>query len=410
MAQIIDAASEDGVFIGIDWGGSDHQLCALDPGGAVLFKTRYSHDPDGFARLDELLLAAVALGDVRVAIERAEGILVEHLLAQDSLQVYCVSPTISSRARERYRLANTKSDAFDAFVLADTLRHEHQRWRALTRPTALTAQIAALSRDRERAVVMQRAVESRLRAALEAYHPGPLHLFSSLDRDITLAFIRDYPTPAAAARVGPERMARFCQRHGYSGRVEPALLLDRLRNHLLTGDPGTVAGKQFSALMLVDQLELLNAQIRGYNHGLEHLLGEHPDTATFISFPGISTVIAATMIAEMGQDRARFPTAGALLAEAGLAPVTRASGRTRQVRFRYAANHRLRHAIDWWMTVAARDDPWSASIYDHARAAGQGRYRAYRGLGARWTRVLWRAWADHTTYDPSRTHHQAPAA
>jgi hypothetical protein len=32
-------------------------------------------------------------------------------------------------------------------------------------------------------VGMQRAVESRLRATLETYHPAPLHLLSSLDRD-----------------------------------------------------------------------------------------------------------------------------------------------------------------------------------------------------------------------------------
>ena len=94
-----------------------------------------------------------------------------------------------------------------------------------------------------------------------------------------------------------------------------------------------------------------------------------------------------------------------LLAESGLAPVTRASGRTRQVRFRYAANKHLRHAIDWWMTVAAREDPWSKQVYDQARAAGHSRYRAYRGLGARWTRILWRAWTDHQPFDPDRGHH-----
>jgi hypothetical protein len=93
-----------------------------------------------------------------------------------------------------------------------------------------------------------------------------------------------------------------------------------------------------------------------------------------------------------------------LLAEAGLAPVTRASGRTRQVRFRYAANRRMRHAIDWWTFVATREDDWSGAVYDAGRARGQGKYRALRGLGARWMRVLWRCWTDHTTYDPDRHH------
>jgi hypothetical protein len=34
-----------------------------------------------------------------------------------NLILYCVSPKISARARERYRLSAAKSDLFDAFVL-----------------------------------------------------------------------------------------------------------------------------------------------------------------------------------------------------------------------------------------------------------------------------------------------------
>ena len=234
-----------------------------------------------------------------------------------------------------------------------------------------------------------------------------MHLFSALDRDITLAFIRDYPTPDAAARVGPARMARFCARHSYSGRVTAEVLVERMRPHLLAASHGTQDGKQFSALMLVDQLETAQHPDPLLQHASGHVdAGTRTPTSSQAS-PASAPVIAATMIAEIGDDRARFPSAAALLAEAGLAPVTRSSGRTRQVRFRYAANKRLRHAIDWWMIVAAREDPWTTQAYDTARAAGQGRYRAYRGLGARWTRILWRAWVDHAPYDPQRAHHKA---
>ncbi len=105
----------------------------------------------------------------------------------------------------------------------------------------------------------------------------------------------------------------------------------------------------------------------------------------------------------MGEDRDRFPTPASLLAETGLAPVTHASGRTRQVRFRYAANKRMRHAIDWWAFVAVREDPdFTGAAYHTARAAGQGHHRALRGVAARWVRVLWRCWHDHAEYDPTR--------
>jgi transposase len=404
---MVASRSAEGTFAGVDWGGRHHEICLIDPAGQVRRRLRVRHDVEGLATLERTL--GQAPGPVRIAIERAEGLLVEHLLELPGIAVFCVSPKISARARERYRLASTKSDAFDAFVLADTLRHEHGHWRPLSRPSALTAQIRVLSRDRERIVLAQRAAESRLRATLETYHPAPLHLFSSLDRDISLDFLADYPTPAQAARVGEARMAAFCTRHGYTGRVDPAVLVERLRPHLLSASEGTTAGKTVTSSMFAEQLRLLNTHLRACDKQLAELLAAHPDTPILSSFPGLGPVTAGVLIAEMGDDRARFPAAGALLAESGLAPVTRASGRTRQVRFRYAANHRLRHAVDWWAFTAARDHAWSSAVYQDARARGHGKYRALRGLGTRWMRILWRAWTDHQPYDPAR-HHAAQTA
>jgi transposase len=391
-------------FAGIDWGGTAHQLCLLNPDGTRLLQRKISHNLAGFADLDQVLQSQSR--PVKVAIERAEGILVEHLL-QLNVTVYCVSPKISARARERYRLADSKSDSFDAFVLADTLRHEHDHWRPLVPPSATLAELQALTRDRDRVILAQRACENRLRAIMDAYHPAPLHLFSTLDRDISLTFITSYPTPEQAARIGPARMEAFCKRHHYSGRTPPQVLVDRLRPHLLTAGPGTVAGRAFSARLFALHLDLLNDELRQYNKRIAELLNTHPDTAIFRSFPGIGPIVTATLISEMGEDRNRFTTASALLAETGLAPVTKASGRTRQVRFRYAANRHMRHAIDWWMLVATREDPWSKAVYDDHRRRGHSHYRALRGLGARWTRILWRCWTDHTTYDSAR-HHREP--
>jgi transposase len=277
----------------------------------------------------------------------------------------------------------------------------------LSPPSPRLAELRAISRDRQRLLYAQQACESQLRAIMDAYHPAPLHLFSTLDRDITLNFITDYPTPEQAGRVAAGRMDAFCRRHGYSGRTQPHVLVDRMRPHLLTAGEGTVAGKSFSATVFTDQLRLLNTHLRAYDKRISELLATHPDTPIFTSFPGVGPVVAATLISEIGEDRSRYPQPGVLLAETGLAPVTRASGRTRQVRFRYAANRRMRHAIDWWMFVATREDAWSRSVYDQARARGHGKYRALRGLGARWTRILWRCWTDHNTYDPNR-HHPEP--
>ncbi|MGW3349262.1 hypothetical protein ACWDA3_38710 [Nonomuraea rubra] len=87
-------------------------------------------------------------------------------------------------------------------------------------------------------------MESQLRAVSDTYHPAPLHLFSTLDRDITLSFISDSPH---AARVGTARMEAFCRRHGYTGHAPAAALF-------------------------VDQVRLLNSQIRACDQRIDQLL------------------------------------------------------------------------------------------------------------------------------------------
>jgi len=66
-----------------------------------------------------------------------------------------------------------------------------------------------------------------------------VHIFSSLDRSITLALLHHYPSPEAAGRLTPARLARFLHREGYSGRTDPAILLGRLRAQPATPSAGT---------------------------------------------------------------------------------------------------------------------------------------------------------------------------
>jgi transposase len=390
---------DDRLFGGIDWGGHRHQLSIVDRGGQRLIDRAFAHDRGGMAELRGLL---DHFSDaVPIAVERSEGLLVEALLEWGHV-VFPVSPRISARCRERYRVASSKDDSFDAFVLADSLRHEHERWRPLSRASPALAELRALVRDRHRVLETQQAVEAQLRATLETYHPAAARLFSSVDRDITLAFIRSYPTPEHAARLGEKRMEAFLKRHSYRGRVPADVLVERLRSHLLHASTGTTVARSRFALAQADLLELLNRQLKDFDRALEDSLAAHPDAKIFLSFPGVGIMIAAMLLSGMGEDRARYPKPGHLLSEAGLAPVTRSSGRMRRVRFRYAANTLMRDAFTWWAYTSIRMSPWARAAYDAGKSRGLHHHRALRGLGARWARVLWRCWQDSRPYDEER--------
>jgi len=72
------------------------------------------------------------------------------------------------------------------------------------------------------------------------------------------------------------------------------------------------------------------------------------------------------------------------------------------VTFRWACNHRLRRAITCLADNSRHASQWAASVYAAARSRGCDHPHAIRILARAWTRVLWRMWSDHRTYDPAR--------
>jgi hypothetical protein len=79
-------------------------------------------------------------------------------------------------------------------------------------------------------------------------------------------------------------------------------------------------------------------------------------------------VRAATLLAEIGDARGRFPTEDALVGVAGCAPSTRRPGKLQAVTFRYACDKKLRDAIVNFADDSRHASPWAADVYARARA------------------------------------------
>jgi transposase len=91
------------------------------------------------------------------------------------------------------------------------------------------------------------------------------------------------------------------------------VLVDGLKPHLLSASVGTTAGKSFAARLFAEELRMHTDHLRAFDHKIIQLLDHHPDAPIFLSFTGIGPVVAATLIAEMGEDRTRFPTAAGVV-------------------------------------------------------------------------------------------------
>jgi len=383
---------------GVDWAKEAHELCVVDE-GAVIGRRVVPHDEAGIAGLCREL---VELGTERVAIERPDGVLVERLLGA-GLTVIAIHPNQLKAARARYAVAHGKSDPFDAFVLAELARTDAHRFAAIRPDSDETKALRALTRAREELVGVRVELANQLRAQLEAFWPGAL-IFADVDSPISLAFLERYPAPADARGLGPKRMSAFLARNAYCGRKRPAELLERLREAPVgtAGELETEA-RRAAVLGLVAALRPLAAQITEITSQIRGALAEHPDAAIFAPlFRDRKTAICpATLIAELGDSRERYPTDAALAADGGQSPVAVESGKRKVASFRRACDKRLRGAIATLADSTRHWHPWAQEVYLLARARGQDHPHAIRTLGRAWVRVLWRCWQDRVPYDPS---------
>jgi transposase len=86
------------------------------------------------------------------------------------------------------------------------------------------------------------------------------------------------------------------------------------------------------------------------------------------------------VLAEIGDDRARFADARGLKAFAGAAPITRASGKKTVVGHRHIKNRRLAAVGPIWALGSLRASPGARRHYDARRAAGDWNDQAQRHL------------------------------
>lgn len=389
-----------GPFAGIDWASKTHAVCVIDNDGNIRARFEIPNTGKTFTGLVRRL---TKLGVTGVAIERCDGPLVEALL-DAGLRVVVITPRQVKGLRSRYSASGAKSDANDAFLLADVLRTDGRRLRALTQDSDATRVLRALSRSRKQLVEARVALVNQLRAELERVFPGAIGLFARLDSDVAIAFLRRYPTHQAARRLTEARFAAFLRRIAYSGRKPVGELFTRVSEAPAAGlTPDEADGRALCVLAMLRAIETLRREERDLEAEIIERLDAHADAHIFTSLPKAGHgVRAARLLAEIGDDRGRFPDEESLAALAGVAPVTKASGQYRHVGFRWAADNKLRAALIDFADDSRHASPWAAKIYNDAISRGKRHPHAVRILARAWIRVIWRCWQDHTAYNPNQ--------
>lgn len=388
------------LFVGIDWADAEHVYCLMDETGQTLASETIPHTPEGLETLlATIYMHARAPQEVSVALETSQGLLVSALLDQGFV-VYAINPKAVDRHRERFRVAGSKSDLRDAWVLATLLRTDRALYHPLLPDSEPAQELKVLTRDRAELVRTRTMLSNQLTACLKAYFPAFLDLFGDPDRPVALAVLRAFPTPAALRGGSLKRLEGFLRKHHHP---EPGAKAQAIRARLtepaFQPAPVILRTKARLAQTLAQQLRTLAEEIETYEAEIRRVLRTHPDGELYRSLPGAGNLLAARMVAALGDNRDRYREAAVAQCAAGTAPITRASGTMRTVHVRRACIHPLRETLWQFAFCSLVRCTWAKTYYASARRRGKKHAEAVRMLSNVWLRIIIAMRRTHQRYD-----------
>jgi transposase len=250
-----------------------------------------------------------------------------------------------------------KSDATDAMWIADLLAHGLIRSSFV--PPAAVYELRDLTRTRKQFVREIAQHTQRIQKVLEDANLKLTGLLS----DILGATGRAILQALVAGETDPDRLAALSQGRLKASRAQ---LRDALHGRV-------TPHHRFLLQLHLTQIAALETAVREVEARLgDALLPFQAAVTRLTTMPGISTTVARVILAEIGLDMTRFPTAGHLLSWAGLCPrLHESAGKRRSARTRPGAP---------WLKTALVQAAWAAArtpnTYLHAQFL---RLKARRG-------------------------------
>ena len=422
MKQKRSMEGEFRIYVGLDWGTEFHRACVLDPRGKILRECRVDHS--GQAITDFLRsLAELANGqpaNIAMAIEVPRGPVVEAFL-EGGFAVFSINPKQLDRFRDRHTAAGAKDDSRDAYVAADSLRTDQHCFRRIATAHPDVVRLRELSRTAESLGEDLRRVVNQLHQLLLRYYPQLLQLNSTPDEPWIWALLETAPTPERGAKLTLARLKSMLAKHRIRRWTAQALQAI-LRTTPLPLSAGSAEAISEHVLLLLPQLRLLYGQRAKARDRIEALLNhmtqfgsehperrEHCDVSLLLSIPGLGYLIAANLFTE-GADALAQRDYAALRAHSGAAPVTRQSGKSKQVIMRRGCSERLRNAVYHLARCSVLHDPHSKRHYAQLRSVGHKHGRALRGVADRLLTMLIAMLKAGQPYDAMRRGNAAATA
>lgn len=248
-----------------------------------------------------------------------------------------------------------KSDVKDAVWIADLLAHGLLRGSFV--PPEAIQDLRDLTRTRKQLTREITRHTQRIQKTLEDANVKLTEVISSILGTSGRAILR----ALIAGETDPGRLADLTQ-----GRLKTS------RGELIDALSGRVTEHhRFMLKLHLEQVENLERAVRELEARADQS-SFHPAIELLTTIPGVSDVAARVIVAEIGDDMSRFPTAGNLISWAGLCPrLDESAGKRR--------SNRTRRGAPWLKTVLVQAARAAANKRDSYPRAQYLRLKARRG-------------------------------
>ena len=375
-------------FAGVDWGRGSHQVCVIDQQDSVIGEKSFKHTGGGLFEMAKWIMkvSGSESGNIAVSIEVNHGPVVESLLEQ-GFCVYSINPKQLDRFRDRFCVSGAKDDRRDALVLASALRTDRPHFRLLEPQDPDIITLRELNRTREELVGERTRLVNRFRELLWRYYPQFNELMGKTVSSWHLELWEFAPSPDAAKRIRSSRVEKLLKLNRVR-RIDAKGVLEMLRSEKINIKQATAASCVEHITTVVERMKVVDRQLKETKDSIGKVIetmnskqrtegGGPTDIEILRSIPGVGDVVLATLLAE-AWDLIRRRDRKALRCLGGTAPVTKQSGKTKQVVRRKAVCRRLCDAFHVLGGIAAIHDPVSRAKYESLRAKGHGYCRSVR--------------------------------
>jgi transposase len=273
--------------------------------------------------------------------------------------------------------------------MASALLTDPRCFRLLAAADPTVIELREWSRIAEDPNAERNRLTNRMREQLWRYFPAMLDLESDLEAAWLLDLWERAPTPNKAARIRETTVAKLLRRHRIR-RFDAAHVLGVLRKPPLQVAAGTVEAAAAHIAGLIERIRLVDRQLKDAHRKLDELTAnlassvevepgqmKQHDAEILASLPGVGRIVLATLLAEAWY-ALQWRDYAALRSLAGVAPVTKRSGKSCIVVRRQACHNRLANAMYHWARVAVQHDAKSRAKYAALRGRGHSHGRALR--------------------------------